>query len=1006
MVSSLDPRYSPTPLPGYVVNNPWAPGPNGAVPTGVNHPAWQTNVITALAVDWASGGRGLPGGWNDSFGLPNPADTNGKPTAGTISAFTKYIQAYKPGQSEWIDANYPYVPPGPGDYVESSDTIALRVAQENWEKQFDVQFGPGAQAEKAAALEFEKYRFEEGLKLDKIKLANDTSAQASQAAAQASQAAYQMASLSIQKEGMAADEAWRKAQMELEREKLRVGEDQFNKTLALQYENLWLAKEEQADRRALAVADIQQKRANTLAELGADPGDAVQREFFSRLGTEPLGTPVDVFTGQAGATDSRTLSQVMAGQADKLRPFAQRGFSGSPVNTQSGLVTDPVSVVGDNPSGQPSGTEEILLNPTQAPFGVVSNKDVKKMGLRDVVRGARVPRHAEGTYGAPTSPVGPFTRGGVSPGGGDFGSGPMAPPAPPREMPYGEDNRMYPQPVEPVPTFPPNSEARRFSDMFRDRMVKGAGYFGVTPDRIPTYPRQMPANMTLPVMPTPRPAGQKFSDFAAMARGRWQDALGRVPRYAEGTGFESAPFGDGLGPLVVLPDGRVGHDPNYIPKPKTVPAAPTVTPQDIGSVAQVEPVVKPAPAATPAPKWNLVTTPAGGAVWYDGTSGKYYDPNTKAEIPSPAGMTKGVPDPITVPAATPPTPPAWNPRPGESYSAPNGDQWQVMNGRWIYYGNDPKIPPSKIPTTTPGNPNALTPYWGGWWDMRNGPVPQATPVMGGMASIPREGLPIWAKYRPNADIIDSSLFAKGAKVNNGWATYGDYPLGSQVPMGQRIDMTSRAWILNHANRDRPGSGFREGPNDTRVPITTLSSGEVIGPDGRRIPKPAGWPADAPWPPVRGENGLPPPAGGGPLPPPPGTTQPPPAGGGATPPASGSTGNALLDALAQSAGIDILSYGPEVYQALARLLNQPGIAEQLAANGINVPALGLTGGNALPAPNALNYTNLSDLSNNAPGSFALLSSLFKAGNQNLPNLMAGVKARAPLGSAYNPSLIST
>ena len=835
MVSSLDPRYSPTPLPGYVANNPWAPGPNGATPTGVNHPAWQTNVITALAVDWASGGRGLPGGWDSSFGTPDPSDSNGKPTARTISAFTKYVQAYKPGTSEWLDSNFPYVPPGPGDYVESPDTIALRVDQENWEKMFDVQYGPTAQADKAAALAQHQYEFGEQLKLDQARLAM-------QGSAQASEAAYQSAKLALEREGLSAEAAWRKSQLELEREKMRVGEEQFNKTLALQYENLWLAKEEAADRKALAVADIQQKRANTLAELGADPGDAVQRELFSRLGSEPLGTPVDVFTGQPGATDSMTLSQVMAGQADKLRPFAQRGFSGSPVNTQSGLVTDSLAVVGDSPSGQETGTEELFVNPTNAPVGFISNKDVKKMGLRDVVRGARPPRYARGTM-----PVSPY---------GNSGN-------------YGNDNRTFPMP-RPMP---------RFSEMFRGMAQR-------------------------PV--------RRFADGTLN------------PDPAQGLDLLS-----GLAPMESY---------NQANPDKPIPVVNT---QAIGPVTQVEPKPAAAPAATP--KWELVTAPDGKAVWYDGATGKYYDPNTKAEIPSPAGMTKGKPDPVALPAPTPPTPPKWTARPNEIYSAANGDQWRENNGQWIFAGNDPKVPPTKPPMTTPGNPNALTPYWGGWWDeATQGPVPRQAPPM-------------------------------NAAPTTGFATNR-----------QRSSLANPRTLSSILSRRNRGD---EGGDETTD--TTLADGTVVDRNGRTRGRGPG-------------NGLPPPVTIQPVPGP--TTQPPPAG--TTPPAGGTTGNALLDALAQSAGIDILSYGPEVYQALAKLLNQPGIAEQLAANGINVPALGLTGDNALPAPNALNYTNLSDLQNNAPGSFALLSSLFKAGNQNLPNLVAGVKARAPRGSAYNPSLIST
>jgi len=169
-------------------------------------------------------------------------------------------------------------------------------------------------------------------------------------------------------------------------------------------------------------------------------------------------------------------------------------------------------------------------------------------------------------------------------------------------------------------------------------------------------------------------------------------------------------------------------------------------------------------------------------------------------------------------------------------------------------------------------------------------------------------------------------------------------------------------------------------------LSTVTGGNLSGGGQIRITQPTMWdtstiPQPAPIP------APPPPAASAPPPPAPTTTPPPPAG--------------LSDNLSG------LTYGPEVYQNLPALkFAQGDISQaqysQLGAQRQNIPALGVD----LQAPNQQNWAKLNYLYKNSPGAFALLSSLYKAGNRDLLSEMASLGEYAPTGQAFVPSLIST
>ena len=103
----------------------------------------------------------------------------------------------------------------------------------------------------------------------------------------------------------------------------------------------------------------------------------------------------------------------------------------------------------------------------------------------------------------------------------------------------------------------------------------------------------------------------------------------------------------------------------------------------------------------------------------------------------------------------------------------------------------------------------------------------------------------------------------------------------------------------------------------------------------------------------------------------------------------------------------ISYGDDVYQQLPALRMLAGNMsqadfDQISSMPVQVPGLNVT----LPAPNQLNYERLMMLQQTDPDGFALLNSLYTAANMPLTSLMGFIKSRAPLGTAYETSLVST
>ena len=100
-------------------------------------------------------------------------------------------------------------------------------------------------------------------------------------------------------------------QLLLKQQELAEQVRQFNATLALQQK-------------------VQQNEtAKTIADYGANPGDAVAREYFLRKGANPTGNAVNVFTGQPTG-QQLTLSEVMQANAPLVGGTLQGQMTGTP----------------------------------------------------------------------------------------------------------------------------------------------------------------------------------------------------------------------------------------------------------------------------------------------------------------------------------------------------------------------------------------------------------------------------------------------------------------------------------------------------------------------------------------------------------------------------------------------------------------------------------------------------------------------------------------------------
>lgn len=410
----------------------WQPGfydPNNFRELGMqeyNWPTWKKEVAKAMAQNVASGvSAGYPAGWDfDTLGTWDAYVGSGEyVSAGLITKISTYLDSYQPGTSEWIDTNFPMPSRSDNDFIEGPDAFAFRIQQEG-------------EAEDRA-LDREQQEFQQAKFF--IELAANSSAASLRASSGgggsvpgvvrttssggggggSSDTTYRYsesvnrsysdpAELALRKAISDAEIALAQGRLDLDRANAEV--DRLYKQALT--ENLAAESRRQDE-------ELKLRRAETFSKIAANPSDAVQREYFLRLGQSPTGTPTDVFTGQVSGAPT-TLPQLMEQQAPLLQPYAQSGTTGlppvpSPENVNPtpevpqvpqvpqvpaaaqgtyGYVNDQRMVVGDSLDGRPN--EELIENPTGAPIKVVP--------LSAMARGTRMPKYATGTLSAMNLP--------------------------------------------------------------------------------------------------------------------------------------------------------------------------------------------------------------------------------------------------------------------------------------------------------------------------------------------------------------------------------------------------------------------------------------------------------------------------------------------------------------------------------------------------------------------------------------------------------------------------
>lgn len=882
-----------------------------------------------------------------------------------------------------------------------------------------------------------------------------------------------------------------------------------------------------ADTRATlkALSDAQSERASKIAALGANPGDAVQREYFLRAGAEPVGTEIDAFTGMAGSGAGMKLSELMNKQKDLLRPYVTASLTGAqpptapiapgnpeadpeevPAMAIGGYTRAPRFIAGDSPAKNPfegGARPEIIENPTRAPIRVRNSGQTLSAML-----GKRTPRYAYGTLDAPLD----MSQVVLDPISGAY-----------QTMDWMAENRG--------PSVP---KVGLHNGVWQ---VVGEGI--TTPDNA----GYKSGGWTTRAGGDPR--------IHALIAGPWTDSEGNVHENSPVMTDQGAWWGIGSGepPMNV-----------QVKTPPTNPATPPTSPA-ASAPGGTAPATAPGatagegiPTSSLTVGWNSVTTPGPTAYseWADPSRVFVVDPATGQQRPIQPGETvsgpvwidnrdgalnSGPATPAPAPAVTAPPPVAPDTSPGGSaptvtepampgaqvavgpanqygYSQVtsggtaktadgggtytlegDGTEFRDKDGNYWKWNAVAKTYLPVLPTPTVISAEAQ--FWALPEDVRNKILSgQATGYVLNNAGINTQFVdkqvlahmnswvsafvkvagrqPTQQEYSAEAARYRENDLLKGLDPNriypSGWVSgvtdpfQGTYRgpvtdaefaamspeeqakavfegLPSVGGVASRGSAPEFAWTGNATGRytlpTEQVGGRRFYTNVTPEleaalwPYYTPSPapetyagghgnlGGTILEDRRFAPanfagafpqNPAGSEEDDAVSPTAapdtGTTTTGSTTGGTTTTTTGGSTT----GGTAIPPTgTAGTGNALLDQLLglNADNPSVLSYGNDVWQnipALRFLRGEIPTAEYetVAAQPTQVPALGVT----LPAPNSLNYTLLEYLAKSDPEAFAAMESIWKAGNRSLAAEMAIAKTRAPLGTAYETSLVST
>jgi hypothetical protein len=1044
---------------------PSTPGPgvapyNSIVPAGsetYNYGAWEGRIVSNLLTNLNSGNpavNGQPGGWNSQqYGDWREYQymaTHGGLNGGQVAALTTFVR------NGGMDGDAPALgwgarpPATEQDYLETPQASAQRLAWSNYdlnerqqdfaEQKFAIELalrnsassGGGGSTSRASS-GGGGGGFSGGYAPADP---NDLAKLALQQAALDLEAEIARGRLNLDTLQFEADKAYKAAT-------LAQNQSQFSETMAYN-------KDRDAKNQALQMYEAQNKRASEVADLSANPADWVQRDYFTRGRGSPVGQRMDAFTGEAVAPGTgATLPQVMTenmgampaqttlpglnaagtgvgadanpaaanplftpdpapvpgmahGSAHRARGSRGRGRMSNmlrPIASSNGMVNDPAALVGEGHGKKPGPHAEMLVNPTGAPFAVIPKEQLPEMKRSG---SGWLPGYDEGTpYGWDATTLSSLN--GATYNQENSGSGYYAPPA--YNLPtytksgggnlnYSPSNTGTGTTLPTDPYFATPYEGMAGTDLVQNR---NSPWYGRTVEE--AYRAQLAQNATGGLQQYNKPFDESLGagglTEAQLSQGMTQSVNPRLPGYV-------SPIADPTDPGVLAGVQPVGPG---IPVAADSAGGATKPSLANDQVHNGVPVVEQTTA-------EKLAYPAGKVA--DGNAA-YKEVIGYGEIKSPDGggtmtLQKGdFAGPLDKDGN--PTYYEWNPllkswqpkvwTPTMITSAeqfrllPPELQQQILSGKATGY----------MIASTPGN-DWMTNMRVGMNNTGGGAFQAAANENSRMLT-PEE---FWA-----ADPATRQRLLEGTGPNTQGAAANYYPgsvnvgekLGQGTPgVGGFTGMFRLPGVQSdEGGRHKYGSYLQTkeqyesvyGPPPDYLAMVNQGAGGLPATTPPATTPPAGTPPATP------------PATTPPATTPPATTPPPgpPTGPDGTTPLSEMNLNDLLDYLKGPSGLSVLNYSGETIQNSPSLqfLNGTITPEQwqyTSAQETTVPALGVT----LPAPSSLNYGNLTMLQKQDPAAFAAMVGLWKAGNRDLQSELLIARERAPMGSAYNTSLIKT
>lgn len=178
--------------------------------------------------------------------------------------------------------------------------------------------------------------------------------------------------LDLDKIRQESDMEYQAAQLELARQAGALSQAEYEEKKR-QFE-LTFNYQKEKDQKALDI-----ERAKTTVEYLSNPKDVMRQQFWYASQADPVGTAYDLFTGEdrGQKTYTQAYNEDAEGFMEAMKPYKQYA-SGSNDN----FVHDIAAILGDSAkSNKATGFEEVIVNPTGAPFMVLSNEMSKALGF-------------------------------------------------------------------------------------------------------------------------------------------------------------------------------------------------------------------------------------------------------------------------------------------------------------------------------------------------------------------------------------------------------------------------------------------------------------------------------------------------------------------------------------------------------------------------------------------------------------------------------------------------